>query len=167
MVQISDWAINLVLGERSEWERKKVIVKLIEVANICSNVSNYLGVFQIISALRSPAVFRLRKTWADVDSVNIALFRCLERVSTDPADNRASYRYLLKNIGKEMRPCDHSLDEFALREPCLPVLTTFLLDIIYGEEGNPAKVPSWRARGLEAPGGPEDLQELINFQRYR
>ena len=59
------------------------------------------------------------------------------------------------------------LDEFALVEPCLPILTTFLLDIVYGEEANPSMVESWKARGLPQSNSPADTQKLVNFLRYR
>ncbi len=108
-----------------------------------------------------------RQTWAELDSNAIALFKCLEKISTDPADNRSSYRTLLASIGKDARRADYSLDEFSLKSGCLPILTTFLLDIIYGEEGNAARLPSWVARELAAPKTDEDKTELVNFQRYR
>jgi hypothetical protein len=54
-------------------------------------------------------VFLFPQTWADLNANSVALFKCLEKVSTDPADNRSSYRSLLAGIGRARRPLDYSL----------------------------------------------------------
>jgi uncharacterized protein YcbK (DUF882 family) len=59
--KVSDWAIDAIMGERSAYERRRIICRLIEVADHCYHMSNYLGVYQIVSALRSPAVYRLKQ----------------------------------------------------------------------------------------------------------
>ena len=59
--KISNWATDLILAEKTAIERRRVIGKLIEVADLCCHNKNYLGIFQIVSALRSPAVYRLKQ----------------------------------------------------------------------------------------------------------
>ncbi len=58
-----------------------------------------------------------RQTWAELDSNAIALFKCLEKISTDPADNRSSYRTLLSSIGKDPRRSEFILGAHALAPP--------------------------------------------------
>ncbi|KAL0488120.1 RasGEF [Acrasis kona] len=66
--QMCDWAACEVLRCENIRDRKRALVKLIEIAEELTKLNNLNALKGIIGGLNSNAVFRLKKTWEGIDN---------------------------------------------------------------------------------------------------
>lgn len=144
--QVCDWVVASVLGVDIREERARTIEMMIKVAQTCYSLRNFNGVSQIVTALKSAAVWRLKDTWKLLPSIVRKVFRALEKI-IKPDNNRRHYRNLLKGIPKNRRKQEFALDIEEASTPCLPILGVFVGDIVSEEEGYPDKLTAVEARG--------------------
>ncbi|XP_043940552.1 ral guanine nucleotide dissociation stimulator-like 3 [Protopterus annectens] len=64
-------------------QRAKVIEKWIEVAQSCRTLNNFSSLRAILSGLQSNAIYRLKKTWAVLCRVHLAVFQQLSEIFAD------------------------------------------------------------------------------------
>lgn len=134
---ISAFVTDSILEEGSTPKsRALVIKKWIEVANECWGLHNYDSLTAIIIALSGSSISRLKKSWALVPK---AIMDCFEEMNEmiSPQKNYSGMRARLQEV----------------IPPCLPFVGTYLTDLIFNDEGNPATKHS---NGLE----------LINFAKH-
>jgi son of sevenless-like protein len=81
---------------------------------------NYNGVMEIISALHSSSIARMKQTWALIPE---HLMEKLETLNTlmSPNDNFKNYREALRSISST----------------CIPYLGLWLADLTFIDDGNP------------------------------
>jgi son of sevenless len=102
---VSFWVgTEIVRPERLD-ARKRALVKFIEVAAALREISNFNGLFEVMSGLANAAVYRLRRTW---DAVPVAHQRTVKELQdlTAPFFNFKKYLEALN----------------ATKPPCIPYL---------------------------------------------
>eukprot|EP00056_Hartaetosiga_gracilis_P009140 m.131094 g.131094 ORF g.131094 m.131094 type:complete len:1583 (-) comp13067_c0_seq4:192-4940(-) len=166
--KISDWVATVVLSLPNPQQRARMLELLIETADRFYELYNFHGVLQILSALRTAAIKRLKKSWAQVTEGKKAILNTMHGIIS-PDDNRNAYRRKLASIGKQFYSQSFgSVSRKQCVSPCLPYIGFALSDIVYFFDGNKKEsLKSYRARGMPKPETPEDEQELINLYRYR
>ncbi|XP_060531514.1 uncharacterized protein LOC132705099 [Cylas formicarius] len=76
-----------ILKDDSERVRARLVARFINVANKCHRISNFQSCRSVLSGLQSPAIFRLRKTWAYVRKKHASKYQVFEflcRLYRDP-----------------------------------------------------------------------------------
>eukprot|EP00727_Mastigamoeba_balamuthi_P011694 m51a1_g7147 putative domain containing protein (797) ;mRNA; r:319793-323796 len=132
----SNWAIGEVLSHKSPETRAVVIDRLIDIAEHCRRLGNYNSVMEVMAALQSSAVHRLRTSWELLRSEAWERYDGLKALM-DSEGNWPAYRETLR----------------AAQPPCVPYLGVFLTDITFINDGNPNLIPGtslinfnkWRA----------------------
>ena len=71
---LSNWVCDSIVIQLNLRKRGRILEKWIGVAMRCRELRNFNAVMAIISGLRSSPVFRLRKTWARLDSKTYSNF---------------------------------------------------------------------------------------------
>jgi hypothetical protein len=162
-----DWAIEAILKEKSVTERARVLEKIIKIGDYCYSWRNYHGVFQVISALKSAPIMRLKRTWAAVNHISMNIYTCIEKLMR-PQNNRVAYRSKLDQVPSAPYDADLALHARHNLQPCLPYLGIFLSDFLFAEEGQRDYVNSAFARSINAEAcSPEDNIDLVNFSKLR
>ncbi|VEN36627.1 unnamed protein product [Callosobruchus maculatus] len=85
--RISSLIASEVLRNDTEKCRARLLARLINVAQKCHKISNFQTCKTILSGLQSPAIYRLRKTWAYVRKRHASKYRSFEflcRLYRDP-----------------------------------------------------------------------------------
>jgi len=124
-----------------EDKRKRIMLvkKFIDVAEKCRSCGNYNGVLQVLSAIKSGPIFRLKASFDLTKS---------ERKVLDKIDQLALTTKNYKNLRDYLKKVD---------PPCIPYLGMYLTDLIFLEEGNPNEI--------QPPENPS--VQLINFDKRR
>eukprot|EP00730_Choanoeca_flexa_P018899 TRINITY_DN9215_c0_g1_i1.p1 TRINITY_DN9215_c0_g1~~TRINITY_DN9215_c0_g1_i1.p1 ORF type:complete len:1234 (+),score=363.48 TRINITY_DN9215_c0_g1_i1:498-3704(+) len=159
----SAWIWTMVLTEEEVFERARIIEMLIELADKFSDLQNLHGTITIVACLAHPAIKRLKKTWALVETRLLHLFEILSKL-LEPQNNRYIYRNKLKSIDKIV---DKKLKRRQCKSPCMPFIGCFTGDILFCEEGNPDTIRSYEARGMAQPASPRDDMVLEHFFKFR
>ncbi|XP_023310755.1 ras guanine nucleotide exchange factor M-like, partial [Anoplophora glabripennis] len=76
-----------VLKDESEKTRARLLARFINVADKCYRISNFQSCRAVIGGLQSPAIYRLRRTWAYVRKKHASkylIFEFLCRLYRDP-----------------------------------------------------------------------------------
>jgi len=122
--EVSLWIATEVLSYSNNIKmRTKMIELFIKVAGRLRDLNNYNGIIEVLAGLQCVPVFRLKKTWAEVDKDLLNLFEELDKV--------VSCEHNYKNIREELRKRD---------PPCIPFLGVFLTDLTFIDEGNPSTI---------------------------
>ena len=116
----SQWFACAILAQRGLRARVRAAARVLDVAEHCRRLQNYNGVNEIISALNSSAVYRLRRTWAALAPRHTRLFRELSELMANTR-NYQNLRHQLHNV----------------EPPLVPYLGVYLTDLTFLEEGNP------------------------------
>ncbi|KAJ8911846.1 hypothetical protein NQ315_003324 [Exocentrus adspersus] len=76
-----------ILKDESEKTRARLLARFINVADKCHRISNFQSCRSVLSGLQSPAIYRLRRTWAYVRKKHASkyiMFEYLCRIYRDP-----------------------------------------------------------------------------------
>lgn len=76
-----------ILKSDTERSRARLIARFINVANKCHRIANFQSCKTILSGLQSPAIYRLRKTWAQLRKKHATKYESFEilcRLYRDP-----------------------------------------------------------------------------------
>jgi hypothetical protein len=144
-------------------QRVAVLSQWIMVAQHSRDCNNYNAVMEILAALSSSAVHRLRTTWELLPSETWEAHDAL-RALTDSEGNWPCYRETIR----------------AATPPCVPYLGLFLTDLTFISEGNPNLIPGsnlinfskWRTVAavikevLRLQGQPMNLVAIPFIQEY-
>jgi len=118
---ISFWAQTEILTETERKRRTKVIEKMIDICGHLYKLGNYNGLLEIVSALESTGVNRLKHTWTALPENKLSLYHTKIQVLVSMSKLREAI--------------------MADTPPLLPYLGLFLTEFIQIDEGNPSKSP--------------------------
>eukprot|EP01125_Pyxidicula_operculata_P022602 TRINITY_DN938_c0_g3_i2.p1 TRINITY_DN938_c0_g3~~TRINITY_DN938_c0_g3_i2.p1 ORF type:complete len:999 (-),score=200.13 TRINITY_DN938_c0_g3_i2:36-3032(-) len=141
---ISGWVKTEICSELRTKSRTSLIAKFLDVAEQLYNMGNFNGLFEIMSALNSSAVHRLRKSFSYLSSKHqLLLNKFLDYVDSVPKT-----RLLISSQ----------------TPPCIPYLGMMLTDIFFIETGNKDNVDgliNFRKRHLLA----RTIDQIYQFQQ--
>lgn len=135
--QVSRWVASEVVQEEKIRPRARVVRLFVEVAHSCVQYNAFNVVQEIIAALLSASVGRLKLTWREMQPRTMQQWASVKQAMSQDG-NWKGYRARLEQCGT----------------PCLPYLGVFLSDLTFVEEGNPDNI--------ETSAG-----SLINFVKRR
>lgn len=123
---------HAVLLPQEASSRAQLIHYWIKVASRCFDINNYQTLKAIISALNTPPVQRLKRTWAYVPKKSSTKLDSLNDLMSE-ANNYGQYR---EHMGMVSTTVVHGKSVQLIRDehysrPTIPFLGTFILDITY------------------------------------
>ncbi|KAF3931366.1 hypothetical protein ABW20_dc0106602 [Dactylellina cionopaga] len=134
------WATSEIVMTRDIFERSRCITKYIHIAAHARRLQNFATTYQLVVALLSPDVARLKKTWSLVAEADRATFRDLE-ILVQPNVN-------YHNLRREM-------DLVTGESGCIPFVGLFTHDLIH--------TATLTSQVAGTPNGPA----LINWTKYK
>ena len=114
-----NWIISEVLLTRREHERICVMSRFIHIAQNCLVLQNYSTLMQVILALTSEKVLKLRETWKRLPPGDILILKNLELLAS-PLKNFLNIRMRIS----QMTPS----------KGCIPFVGLYLSDLIFNAE---------------------------------
>lgn len=162
-----NWVKSEILLTRARKERVQTIARFIHVAHHARRLQNYATMLQIVLALSSAHVRRLRKTWSAVASHDAEILEQLEQL-VSPFRN-------FQRLRAEVGSLDTSLG-------CIPFVGVYLSDLVYNAErpatvsastGPQQNVDAQRNRSIGSGSGSGSVNQskanktLVNFDRFR
>jgi len=135
---VSSWVQTEIVRRDKLRDRTLILKKFIHIATALYEMNNFNGVMEILSAVGSSTVIRLKKTWSKFEAEHPKNFQDYNDLCA-AMSNDDGYKVLRKRIG-EISP------------PCIPYLGTYLTELCMVEEGNSNTL---------------DRQDLINFEKRR
>jgi hypothetical protein len=110
--------------------RAQLIHYWTKVASRCHDINNYQTLKAIISALNTPPVQRLKRTWAYIPRKSVTKLDALNELMSE-ANNYGNYREHMGMVSTSIgRSPQQTRDEHYAR-PTIPFLGTFIHDITY------------------------------------
>ncbi|KAG0171926.1 hypothetical protein DFQ28_000791 [Apophysomyces sp. BC1034] len=183
---VCQWVASEIVRTPLLEDRVKVVEKFIRLAQKCKIYSNFATLVQILLGLQSPAVSRLRKTWARVGAAEM---RLLDQLSafTSPMRNWKHIRDSMTTVAEEygMSPTEvqiempgtnhHTFKRTKIKMPfggCVPFLGIYLSDLVFNSEQPPyLEANHENHRIYQAQHTTEDSpvlqQPLVNFRKHR
>lgn len=119
-----NWIISEILLTKDITLRKLTIQRFIHIAQNCYMLQNYSTLMEILLALGSDKIMKLKKTWRIIEPGDILIYKNLEQISS-PLKNFANLRNELNNL----KPS----------KGCVPFLGLYLSDLIFNKEKNSIK----------------------------
>jgi len=89
--QMGYWVTGLVISESDVRKRVKLITKLVDIANACTQLKCYNTFFAIITGLSNASIARLNQTWQGIGKKTLVVWHDLE-VLSNPQGNYKQYR---------------------------------------------------------------------------
>lgn len=114
-----NWIISECLLTKFQSERIHLISRLIHVAQSCYTLQNYSTLMQIILALTSEKIQRMRDTWKLLPPGDILMLKNLEELAS-PIKNFLNIRL--------------SINQIKPSKGCIPFVGLYLSDLIFNEE---------------------------------
>ncbi|KAK6515719.1 Guanine nucleotide exchange factor lte1 [Arthrobotrys megalospora] len=134
------WATSEIVMTRDIYERSRCITKYIHIAAHARRLQNFATTYQLVIALLSADVARLKKTWSLVTEADRATFRDLEAL-VQPNMN-------YHNLRREM-------DLVTGESGCIPFVGLFTHDLIH--------TATLTSQVAGTPNGPA----LVNWTKYK
>ena len=100
-----------------------MVLSFIKVAGACRDINSFNAVQEIVAALNSASVYRLKLTWGQLKGKTEELWRRTQESLSKEAN--------WKKFREVLAQCD---------PPCIPYLGIFLSDLTFIEEGNPDSI---------------------------
>lgn len=161
---VVNWIISEILLTTSEDERIEIISRMIHVAYHSYEMQNFATLMQVILALTSEKVSKLKATWQRLQPGDILTMKHLEQL-TSPLKNFINIRL--------------STNQIKPLKGCIPFIGLYLSDLIFNAER-----PKFAKRQAEKPAAPvcgndtvgdstlstnqsSDPERMINFARFR
>lgn len=119
-----NWIISEILLTKDITLRKLTIQRFIHIAQNCMMLQNYSTLMEILLALGSDKILKLKNTWRIIEPGDILIYKNLEKISS-PFKNFANLRNELNNL----KPS----------KGCVPFLGLHLSDLIFNKEKNSTK----------------------------
>ena len=114
-----NWIISEILLTKSEEERRMVVSRFIHVAYHCLVLQNFASLMQIILALTSEKVTKLKQTWNALRPGDILTLKNLEEM-TSPLKNFINIRLCTNQVQPS--------------RGCIPFVGLYLSDLIFNAE---------------------------------
>ncbi|KNC49149.1 Ras protein-specific guanine nucleotide-releasing factor 2 [Thecamonas trahens ATCC 50062] len=118
--RFSRWVVTEILMARRPQKRAAIMARFAELAVQLMILKNYSGVMEILSALNSSAVMRLRKTWAKLPPEALTSINNLQVL----VSHEKNYKFLRDQLA-------------SAKPPSVPYLGLFLSDLVFTADGNP------------------------------
>ncbi|KAJ3092550.1 hypothetical protein HK102_005830 [Quaeritorhiza haematococci] len=147
-VELRNWVALEICSLRRLRSRRKLLEKCIAAAKMCRQHNNFHSTLFIVSALLSPAVQRLKKTWKSVGFEYLTVLHELETL-LDPSCNMKNYRNALASTNP----------------PAVPFFPVVMKDATFVIDGNPAFFVGKEGKDESKPTKSEGF--LVNFDKYR
>jgi len=142
--QMARWISSEIVNEPKLRLRAKLLRRFIEVAAECDALNSFNIIQEILAALNSDSVYRLKATWKELKPKTLAQWEALQKLLS----NEHNYKAIRVR-----------LDESLAKGPVLPYLGVFLSDLTFIEEGNKDKIDVGKGEG--------QFEKLINFDKRR
>lgn len=117
--EVSGWVADEILKVEKLRDRTQILGKFLEIAEKCRSLNNFNGIMEILSALESSSVFRLKQTWAGLSTKQKEVFDELKELMARTNN--------YQGLRKHLRTCN---------PPLIPYLGLYLTDLTFIEEGN-------------------------------
>ncbi|KAH6584821.1 hypothetical protein BASA61_007189 [Batrachochytrium salamandrivorans] len=124
---VSFWVATEICTQPEIKNRAKVVEGFIKLAKECRKLNNFNTLMAVISGLNLVAVSRLKATWEITDPKRVKQLNELEALLS-PTNNFRIYRSLVAEIEEE---------QLKNRRPYIPILSLFLKDFLFMNDGNP------------------------------
>lgn len=105
--RITGWVAEAILMQEDSKKRALWVRQFIAIADRCRHLQNFSTMTAIVSGLNSAPVYRLRRTWDQVNQKHIAMLEALNRVMQS-SKNFADYREMIHKLNP---PCVPFLGE--------------------------------------------------------
>ncbi|WEJ97443.1 Guanine nucleotide exchange factor lte1 [Yamadazyma tenuis] len=114
-----NWIISEVLLSKQQEERVQIISRFIHIAQSCLILQNYSTLMQILLALTSERLAKLRETWKSLPPGDILVLKNLEELAS-PVKNFLNLRVSINRIQPS--------------RGCIPFVGLYLSDLIFNTE---------------------------------
>mmetsp|Transcript_2298 Transcript_2298/g.4760 ORF Transcript_2298/g.4760 Transcript_2298/m.4760 type:complete len:541 (-) Transcript_2298:518-2140(-) len=118
--RVSRWITTQVVKQPTVRERARCLRLFIDLANACRDLSNFNAVMEIVAALNSSALFRLKRTWDALPKSSRKDWEELGEL-VHPVKSHAALRQAMRQTG---------------RRAAVPYLGLYLTDLTFIEDGN-------------------------------
>ena len=118
--RMSRWVCTQVVRQPTTRERARCLRLFIELANACRELGNFNGVMEIVAAINSSALFRLKRTWEVLPRASRKDFDELGEL-VRPDKSHAALRHAMR---------------LAAKRAAVPYLGLYLTDLTFIEDGN-------------------------------
>jgi GDP/GTP exchange factor required for growth at low temperature len=132
-----NWIISEILLTKNLHEQVQIFSRFIHIANNCLANQNYSTLMQILLALTSEKISKLKQTWKELPPGDILILKNLEELSS-PIKNFLNLRV--------------SINKIQPSRGCVPFVGLYLSDLIFNTE---------RPKFINKTKG------LVNFARFR
>jgi len=127
---VSGWVTSEIVVVEKKDLRVKVVQKFIRVAKKCLELNNFQSTMQILSALESSPITRLKKTWQEVKKTCLTMFSEIKAVFSS-GKNYKNYRTLLASINSN---ATSESPNIGTSTACIPFFGICLSDLTYADE---------------------------------
>lgn len=114
-----NWIISEILLTNGQEERINIISRFIHIAQNCYGLQNFSTLMQIILALTSEKILKLKDTWKSLPPGDILMLKNLEELSS-PIRNFLNIRLLINQLTPS--------------KGCIPFVGLYLSDLIFNAE---------------------------------
>jgi son of sevenless-like protein len=158
---VCNWVVRTIVETPNLQERADVVMYFLEVLRELHALNNFNGVMELVSALGSSMVIRLKHTWAELDKLSSKRRRVLDECSEQMSPDR-NYKQIRVELAQ-------------VEGACVPFFGMYLSDIVFIEESNKdfLKTPGAEAAARAATpasrssSGATAKVGLINFSKRR
>lgn len=133
-----NWIISEILLTHNQIERIGIISRFIHIADHCLKIQNYSTLMQILLALTSEKITKLKETWKSLNPGDILMLKNLEQLSS-PLKNFINLRI--------------SINQIQPSKGAIPFVGLYLSDLIFNTE---------RPKFIKSQNEP-----IVNFARFR
>jgi len=135
--RMTNWVSREIVVTPNLKQRVAVVKRFIQIAKYCKDINNFMGMTEIVSAINSPCVSRLKQTFESLGKKDKETYKEMEELVLNPVHNFSKYRDIINSL---------SISVF----PVVPYLGVMLSDLI-----SIAELPN------------KDKEGLINFKKMR
>jgi GDP/GTP exchange factor required for growth at low temperature len=114
-----NWIISEIILTKDQFERTCIISRFIHIAQNCYALQNYSTLMQVILALTSERIQKLRETWKNLSPGDILMLKNLEELAS-PLKNFLNIRLCIN----QMKPS----------KGCIPFVGLYLSDLVFNAE---------------------------------
>jgi len=133
--RMTNWVSREIVVTPNLKQRVAVVKRFIQIAKYCKDINNFMGMTEIVSAINSPCVSRLKQTFESLGKKDKETYKEMEELVLNPVHNFSKYRDIINSL---------SISVF----PVVPYLGVMLSDLI-----SIAELPN------------KDKEGLINFKK--